>query len=211
MIVLASIHQPNFEVLSLFDKVLVLANGSAVFSGPPSNIAPFCRDIGHPIATYSNPADHIINLINADFDLENQTILARIDAMRQLNEKQSSSPTLPVNTVPRAKTESSAPSRTSAHFVVLCERALLNYSRNLLAYGIRGAMYVGMAVMMALSQLFYCTLIVFGLMPCVSMDKDRNGPRSCSRQTFRAVLCRCIFKLHERCCEVRVSTQVLRR
>ena len=33
MIVIASIHQPNWETFSLFDKVLLLAQGKTMFFG----------------------------------------------------------------------------------------------------------------------------------------------------------------------------------
>lgn len=34
MIVIASIHQPNWETFALFDKLLLLAQGKTMYSGP---------------------------------------------------------------------------------------------------------------------------------------------------------------------------------
>lgn len=43
--VICSIHSPNSETLSLFDKVIVLSKtGQAIYSGPPNEINDSLRD-----------------------------------------------------------------------------------------------------------------------------------------------------------------------
>jgi ABC-type multidrug transport system ATPase subunit len=34
VLVIATIHQPNWDTFSLFDSLLLLANGSTIYSGP---------------------------------------------------------------------------------------------------------------------------------------------------------------------------------
>lgn len=56
MVVIASIHQPNFEVFELFDGLLLLAEGKTMYNGrtgeffarhPPSSA--LCRSSSHSI------------------------------------------------------------------------------------------------------------------------------------------------------------------
>jgi ABC-type multidrug transport system ATPase subunit len=40
IIVIASIHQPNWETYALFDKLLLLARGRTMYLGPTGKLAP---------------------------------------------------------------------------------------------------------------------------------------------------------------------------
>ncbi|KAF9517567.1 hypothetical protein BS47DRAFT_508956 [Hydnum rufescens UP504] len=72
-IVLASVHQPNFETFSLFDHVLFLAGGHCVYQGPIDGVVSYFEKIGYPCPPHRNPADHVINIINTDFDVAEDT------------------------------------------------------------------------------------------------------------------------------------------
>ncbi|KAF9504510.1 hypothetical protein BS47DRAFT_1374383 [Hydnum rufescens UP504] len=72
-VVLASVHQPNFETFSLFDHVLFLAGGHCVYQGPTNRVVPYFAKIGYPCPPHMNPADHVINIINTDFDVPEET------------------------------------------------------------------------------------------------------------------------------------------
>ncbi|KAF9517565.1 hypothetical protein BS47DRAFT_1389827 [Hydnum rufescens UP504] len=74
-VVLASIHQPNFETFSLFDHVLFLAGGHCVYQGPTTWIS---------MPPHMNPADHVINLINTDFDAPGETGIPNHERVEQL-------------------------------------------------------------------------------------------------------------------------------
>lgn len=52
----------------MFDQLLVLADGAAVYSGPLSELPDFCASRGFPVLPHVNPADHIISLVNSDFN-----------------------------------------------------------------------------------------------------------------------------------------------
>src|SRR5271154_3021730 len=87
MFVIATIHQPNWETFSMFDKLLLLANGRSVYSGPLRELPtfdifsalttinrritveamPYFTSLGYPCPKHTNPADHAINIVNTDF------------------------------------------------------------------------------------------------------------------------------------------------
>ena len=46
MTVLATIHQPSSDLLFLFDRVILLSEGHAVYSGPPDKIKPYFENFG---------------------------------------------------------------------------------------------------------------------------------------------------------------------
>lgn len=61
--VLCTIHQPAFELFSMFDKVLLVAQGRVAFHGTiPDAIEHFTR-LGHPVPQGANAADHFISLL----------------------------------------------------------------------------------------------------------------------------------------------------
>jgi len=63
-----SIHQPSSEIWNLFDKVSFMSRGEPVYFGAAGEIfLEYFKNIGHPVPTHTNPADHAVALINADF------------------------------------------------------------------------------------------------------------------------------------------------
>ncbi|KAJ3116113.1 hypothetical protein HDU96_010407 [Phlyctochytrium bullatum] len=186
MIVIATIHQPNFETLSLFSSVLILAEGKVMYKGALEEMDHFFAEYGKPIPRFVNPADHAIDLVNTDFDGpllitegkssrdkasgDGMTVtvetdggaLARTDALarfqmtyadrrgydRRLREFVAEGRTIPLDAGNGGGTLDGI-STFMRHTAILCERTSLNYTRNLLAYGVRVGMYLGMGIMMA--------------------------------------------------------------
>ncbi|KAH7128053.1 P-loop containing nucleoside triphosphate hydrolase protein [Dactylonectria estremocensis] len=60
-IVVMTIHQPRPEIWSLFDNVIVLADGGAVYSGPVCDSIPWFKMNGFDKPPFVNPADFIID------------------------------------------------------------------------------------------------------------------------------------------------------
>ncbi|KAF8324153.1 P-loop containing nucleoside triphosphate hydrolase protein [Cantharellus anzutake] len=209
-IVIATIHQPNWETFSLFDEVLFLARGKCVYHGPISGVIPYFSQVGHPCPPHSNPADHVISLINVDFSHSVTTTsppseqeievrptpdvpLTQPGALSQEDHERrvqyladswsergaafiASLPT-PVEGEHGNTTGETAGSEELAERVlpmalslrvesrgrglgnalnlsvyrtgILMERSVLNYRRNLLAYGIRVGMYAGIGLLLA--------------------------------------------------------------
>ncbi|KAF8513122.1 P-loop containing nucleoside triphosphate hydrolase protein [Hysterangium stoloniferum] len=149
IIVLATIHQPSHETLSQFTNVMLLANGRTCFSGKVDELDRFFERWGHPVPIFTTPSDHAMNFLNSDFSASSDTKLSA-NEMRQFY--LSSIPTPPI--MPSQSTTSLSNPRqlhdrnynvTSIlkKTLVLSERGVKNYSRNLLVYGIRAGMYAG--------------------------------------------------------------------
>lgn len=64
--IVTTIHQPSSEILSRFDKVLCLCEGKIVYDGPPANIPGYFAEIGYPAPPLTNPADHLMSILNDD-------------------------------------------------------------------------------------------------------------------------------------------------
>ncbi|KAJ5094428.1 hypothetical protein N7456_010289 [Penicillium angulare] len=64
--VVVSIHAPRSEIWSLFDNVILLARGSALYSGPVSECLAYFKEYGHSIPPFVNPAEFLIDLAAID-------------------------------------------------------------------------------------------------------------------------------------------------
>ncbi|KAI8839227.1 P-loop containing nucleoside triphosphate hydrolase protein [Chytridium lagenaria] len=66
-IVISTIHQPSFELLSLFDTVILLSGGSTVYMGSPRDAVDYFAGIGHHLRSPNqNPADFFMDLLTID-------------------------------------------------------------------------------------------------------------------------------------------------
>uniref|UniRef100_A0A8C7M586 ATP-binding cassette sub-family G member 8 n=1 Tax=Oncorhynchus kisutch TaxID=8019 RepID=A0A8C7M586_ONCKI len=65
-LVLLSIHQPRSDIFQLFDLVVLLSSGSAVYCGPAKDMVPYFTALGHPCPRYCNPSDFYVDLISID-------------------------------------------------------------------------------------------------------------------------------------------------
>ncbi|KAJ3167225.1 hypothetical protein HK101_011808 [Irineochytrium annulatum] len=63
--VVFTIHQPRSDVYTLFDEVLVLADGSPIYSGPGAGAGTYFREAGQPCPEGYNVADHMLDLAAA--------------------------------------------------------------------------------------------------------------------------------------------------
>ncbi|KAI0048707.1 P-loop containing nucleoside triphosphate hydrolase protein [Auriscalpium vulgare] len=171
MLVIASIHQPNWETFALFDKLLLLAQGRAVYFGPTTHLASYLADgLGHPVPQHANPSDHALDLVNTDFipDARARTLhvagltekwhsYAAAHPVEQpaflpFKMKHRSSAWITAAFRPRRplwRRAADSMRSDSRRTLILIERNMMNYSRNLLAYGIRLGMYLGMGVLLA--------------------------------------------------------------
>ncbi|TKY62216.1 ABC transporter G family member 2 [Spatholobus suberectus] len=62
-IVIMSIHQPSYRILSLLDRLLFLSHGNTVFSGSPVTLPLFFSEFGHPIPENENRTEFALDLI----------------------------------------------------------------------------------------------------------------------------------------------------
>ncbi|KAK0550556.1 FAD-dependent urate hydroxylase [Tilletia horrida] len=63
--VVFTIHQPRSNIVGLFDQLLLLSEGRAIYSGPFSECVPYLRSIGKPCPDGFNVADFLIDMTAA--------------------------------------------------------------------------------------------------------------------------------------------------
>jgi ATP-binding cassette, subfamily G (WHITE), eye pigment precursor transporter len=64
--VVATIHQPSSQIFSKFDRLLLLAYGTTIFTDRARYAHKFFNDVGHPIKENYNPADHFMNVLSTE-------------------------------------------------------------------------------------------------------------------------------------------------
>src|ERR1700723_2617986 len=57
--VMTTIHQPSTDCYSLFDNLMVLAEGRVAYFGPTAQALDFMVSAGHPSPAYFNPAEFL--------------------------------------------------------------------------------------------------------------------------------------------------------
>ncbi|PIA52923.1 hypothetical protein AQUCO_01000645v1 [Aquilegia coerulea] len=62
-IVVMSVHQPSYRILSLLDRLIFLSRGHTVFSGSPANLPPFFAEFSHPIPENENRTEFALDFI----------------------------------------------------------------------------------------------------------------------------------------------------
>jgi len=67
MIVIASIHQPSTSTLLLFDNVLLLSEGQMAYFGPPGDSIRYFKSLGYLEPQLMSPAEFMLELCNTDF------------------------------------------------------------------------------------------------------------------------------------------------
>ena len=60
---MCTVHQPSSQVLELFDKLILIAQGSLAYLGPTKDARTFIEMTGYPCPSNSNPADHILHTL----------------------------------------------------------------------------------------------------------------------------------------------------
>jgi len=154
--VIASIHQPSTSTFQLFDKLLLLSAGKTHYFGSVSGVGPYYESLGFPVPLHMNPAEFILELMNIDFASDKEH--AR-DWLEQMQEAWSASDLAALTTseiwhIAAAPYNSTAlnPKASRASFfavtIALVHRSFIKSYRDIVAYGIRVAMYTGLAIMM---------------------------------------------------------------
>ncbi|KAJ7462986.1 ABC-2 type transporter-domain-containing protein [Mycena latifolia] len=150
IIVIATIHQPSLETLAQFTDILLLAEGCTCFSGKVGELEGFLERWGHPVGRFTTPSDHAMNFLNNDFaETTGRDSHSGARAFREFY--LSTNPSLPESAF-KARLGGNIDESDSEHgragmlgtlfwnTMVLSERTAVNYSRNLLAYGVRAGM-----------------------------------------------------------------------
>ncbi|GJQ84325.1 hypothetical protein Trydic_g5263 [Trypoxylus dichotomus] len=64
--IICTIHQPPDSLFNCFDQVYFMSQGYCIYSGSVPQMVPFLEAVNLPCATYSSPADYIIELVSTD-------------------------------------------------------------------------------------------------------------------------------------------------
>jgi ABC-type multidrug transport system ATPase subunit len=157
LIIVASIHQPSSETFALFDKVLLLSGGKTCYCGTTENVKPHFDRIGFPMPTLTNPADFMLRITNIDFEADTHTASAKISQIHDAwqsscestktvyDKRDSSAPTLAYLT---EESRGARSSRTLSTTLTIIRRSWIKSRRDVLVYGLRFGMYLGLAILM---------------------------------------------------------------
>lgn len=153
LLVIASIHQPSTTTFNLFDKLLLLSSGKTVYHGPVSEVNSYFASIGHPVPSYTNPAEFILDLVNMDFSMDVESNEKARNAITQAWKDSPMSSDLEnqlhhVSTVDLGAHEDIRKPGFFSQTLTLLHRLWIKSYRDVLAYGVRIAMYMGLAIMM---------------------------------------------------------------
>ncbi|KAJ4862639.1 ABC transporter domain-containing protein [Trichoderma breve] len=141
LVIVASIHQPSSATFLQFDSLCLLSGGRTCYFGPISAATAYFTSIGHSIPAETNPAEYFLDLINTDLDKDGE-IRRRTHHICQswaASENQKS-----LELVVQKSQE--AASKDILHYSV--ERSWIKSYRDIMAYGIRIVMYLGLAILM---------------------------------------------------------------
>lgn len=67
--VVTTIHQPSSRLYHMFDKVVLLSEGSPIYYGPASSALEYFSSIGFSTSMTINPADLLLDLANGNFEI----------------------------------------------------------------------------------------------------------------------------------------------
>lgn len=151
LIVIASIHQPSTKTFDLFSSVVLLSQGKTVYNGSVPEMSTFFAEIGMPIPAHINPAEEVLDLINVDFSQgDAQTNLEIIlRGWQQSARARELKRDVEGGSARRLRLEiTDGKPSFAAQTATLLHRALIKSWRDLVAYWVRVAMYMGLAIMM---------------------------------------------------------------
>jgi hypothetical protein len=151
--VIASIHQPSTTTFRLFDKLLLLSGGKSHYFGPVQDIGPYFESIALPLPIHTNPAEFLLELMNIDFSTDS-SLHNRLEGIHKSWVESSQSLELSEQLAVSIRDADPLPTfKTSKRnfpiiLMVLVHRSFIKSYRDVVAYGIRIAMYIGLAIMM---------------------------------------------------------------
>ncbi|KAI0062484.1 P-loop containing nucleoside triphosphate hydrolase protein [Artomyces pyxidatus] len=165
MLVIASIHQPNWQTISLFDRLLLLAQGRTMYFGPTNRLDVFLAEgLDQPVPKHANPTDHALDIVTTDFIVDpgkrSKHVSVLADKWLAYLSAHPPDRVLECWNSEKGLLLHGRGDHALRHIsngvlddcyktALLMERNALNYSRNLLAYGVRLGMYLGMGVLLA--------------------------------------------------------------
>ena len=78
LLTIFTIHQPSTAIYNNFNRVLLLSRGRVAYSGVADNVVSYLQLINHPLPPLTNPAEFMLDLVNADF-VDEASVLELLD------------------------------------------------------------------------------------------------------------------------------------
>ncbi|RDA84580.1 hypothetical protein CP532_1120 [Ophiocordyceps camponoti-leonardi (nom. inval.)] len=157
LIVICSIHQPSSSTFHLLDKVMLLSEGKTHYFGAVGDMASYYESIGFPIPQRVNPAEFLLETTNVEFAQDKDKARRRLDELHQawktsmLAEEAGAiiraTPKLDGYVHLEQQPDEAKPGLARRTWL-LVQRSIIKSYRDVFAYGIRLAMYMGLALMM---------------------------------------------------------------
>ncbi|KAK3379345.1 P-loop containing nucleoside triphosphate hydrolase protein [Lasiosphaeria ovina] len=161
LIVIASIHQPSTSTFNLFDKLLLLSAGKTHYFGPVAAVGPHYKSLGLELPLQVNPAEFLLELVNVDFaatrhrrleQMQHAWVASRraVELAAAVADVEAKGAALSSSFWDTTLELAAAEKRPSAPSLVLTllHRSFVKSYRDVVVYGIRLAMYTGLAIMM---------------------------------------------------------------
>ncbi|CAI7657280.1 unnamed protein product [Penicillium pancosmium] len=158
IIIIASIHQPSTTTFQLFDKLLLLSAGRTCYFGPLTGIDGYFREIGHPIPGSTNPAEFLLDIVSSDFGNAKDVAQERVQLIQHSWAQSMEADAISRQIFDRFSTAEKDEGRVDVEDIArpgsiritgaLLHRSFIKSYRDVVAYGIRIVMYLGLAIMM---------------------------------------------------------------
>jgi energy-coupling factor transporter ATP-binding protein EcfA2/ABC-type multidrug transport system permease subunit len=160
LIVILSIHQPSTSTFYLFDRLLLLSAGRTQYFGSVEDATTHYAAAGNPVPRHCNPAEYYLQLLNQDFTSDQMVAQQRLGRLNEIWASSTGASHLKQmidNIMARREDNISLETRVSgaagraknpAIVAALVHRSFIKSYRDLITYGVRLAMYSGLAIMM---------------------------------------------------------------
>ncbi|KAI5460401.1 P-loop containing nucleoside triphosphate hydrolase protein [Mariannaea sp. PMI_226] len=154
LIVICSIHQPSTSTFHLFDKLLLLSEGKTHYFGSVSDVTTQFEELNLPVPQYVNPAEFLLELVNIDFAQDKAAAAQRLsnlqDAWQTSRRAKDASAAIMAAEQEGSQLEIEATDTKPGILrltLILFHRSFIKSYRDVVVYGIRLAMYFGLAIM----------------------------------------------------------------
>ncbi|RCI08587.1 hypothetical protein L249_4694 [Ophiocordyceps polyrhachis-furcata BCC 54312] len=156
LIVICSIHQPSSSTFHLLDKVMLLSEGKTHYFGAVDDVASYYDGIGFPVPQRVNPAEFLLETVNVEFSQDKDEARRRLGEVHQawktstLAEEAGARirATHKLDDFVYLEQPEGAKPGLAGRTWLLVQRSMIKSYRDVFAYGIRLAMYMGLALMM---------------------------------------------------------------
>jgi ABC-type multidrug transport system ATPase subunit len=156
LVVICSIHQPSTSTFNLFDKLALLSGGRTHYFGPVNRVLAHFQGQGLAVPQHINPAEFLLELVNVDFASDKHEAAVRLGEAHEQWKRSAAAGELG-QVIERTEKQGGGqldladvqrkPNMLSLTLTLL-HRSFVKSYRDVVAYGIRLAMYTGLAIMM---------------------------------------------------------------